>query len=61
MTLTAGRDFTTTDSAKSARVAIVNQTLAKLLFPGEDAVGRRVTWTGEVLKFIGLKEDSDSR
>jgi predicted permease len=57
MTLVAGRDFTTTDSAKAARVAIVNQTLAKLLFPGEDAVGRRVTWTGEVLKFIGLKEE----
>jgi predicted permease len=57
MRLAAGRDFTTADSDTSERVAIVNQTLAKLLFPGENAVGRRVTWTGEVLKFIGLKED----
>lgn len=57
MTLAAGRDFTTADRAKTARVAIVNQTLAKLLFPGEDAVGRRVTWTGDVLKFIGLQEE----
>lgn len=57
MTLAAGRDFTIADSAKAAHVAIVNQTLAKLLFPGEDPVGRRVTWTGEVLKFIGLQED----
>ena len=57
MTLVAGRDFTTTDRATSARVAIVNQTLAKLLYPGEDVVGRRVTWTGEVLKFVGLKEE----
>jgi predicted permease len=57
MTLVAGRDFSTTDREKSERVAIVNQTLAKLLFPGEDAVGRRVTWTGDVLKFIGLKEE----
>ena len=57
MTLVGGRDFTTMDRAKSARVAIVNQTLAKLLFPGEDVVGRRVTWTGDVLKFIGLKEE----
>jgi putative ABC transport system permease protein len=57
MTLAAGRDFSVADSAKAARVAIVNQTLAKLLFPGEDPVGRRVTWTGEVLKFIGLRED----
>jgi predicted permease len=57
MRLMAGRDFTTADLAKSQRVGIVNQTLAKLLFPGEDPIGRRVAWTGEVLKFIGLKED----
>ncbi len=57
MTLAAGRDFSTADSAKSQRVAIVNQTLAKLLFPGEDPIGRRVTWTGDVLKFIGLQEE----
>lgn len=57
MRLAAGRDFNTADLAKSQRVAIVNQTLAKLLFPGEEPLGRRVAWTGEVLKFIGLKED----
>ena len=57
MRLASGRDFSTTDLAKSQRVAIVNQTLAKLLFPGEDPIGRRVTWTGEVLKFVGLKEE----
>jgi predicted permease len=57
MKLVAGRDFDLTDSAKSARVTIVNQTLAKLLFPGLDPIGRRLTWTGDVLKFIGLKED----
>jgi hypothetical protein len=57
MTLAGGRDFTIADTAKTQRVAIVNETLAKLLFPGEDAIGRRVTWTGEVLKFVGLKEE----
>lgn len=57
MTLASGRDFTIADTAKTQRVAIVNETLAKLLFPGEDAIGRRVTWTGEVLKFVGLKEE----
>lgn len=57
MKLAAGRDFNTADLAKSQRVAVVNQTLSKLLFPGEDPIGRRVAWTGEVLKFIGLKED----
>jgi predicted permease len=57
MTLVAGRDFALGDTGTSPRVAIVNQTLAKLLFPGEDAIGRRVTWTGEVLQFIGLQEE----
>jgi putative ABC transport system permease protein len=54
----AGRDFSPNDDAKGARVAIVNQTLAKLLWPGVDPLGRRIAWTGDVLRFIGLKEDS---
>ena len=57
MKIVAGRDFDLTDKAKSARVVILNQTLAKLLYPGLDPIGRRLTWTGEVLKFVGLKEE----
>jgi predicted permease len=53
-----GRDFLPTDNGTAAKVAIVNQTLAKLLWPGVDPLGRRIAWTGEVLKFIGLKEDT---
>lgn len=56
MKLLRGRDFTLADTAKAQPVAVVNETLAKLLFPGEDPIGRRVTWAGEVLKFIGLEE-----
>jgi putative ABC transport system permease protein len=56
--LVAGRDFTANDDAKAARVAIVNQTLAKLLWPGVDPLGRRIAWTGDVLRFIGIKEDA---
>jgi putative ABC transport system permease protein len=55
--LIAGREFMTTDTREGGKVAIINQTLAKLLFPGLDPIGRRVAWTGEVLKFIGLTED----
>lgn len=55
--LLAGKEFTTTDRAGSARVAIINKTLADLLFPGLDPIGRRVAWTGEVLKFIGVSGD----
>lgn len=52
-----GRDFSTTDRAGGARVAILNKTLAERLFPGQDPIGRRVAWTGEVLKFVPISGD----
>jgi putative ABC transport system permease protein len=52
-----GRGFETTDRAGTSRVVVVNKALADRLFSGLDPIGRRVTWTGEILKFIGLKED----
>jgi putative ABC transport system permease protein len=55
--LLQGRDFLSTDREGAAKVVILNKTLADLLFPNQDPIGRRVSWTGEVLKFIGLKED----
>jgi predicted permease len=39
--LQAGRDFTEADREGSPRVAIVNDTLAARLWPGESAVGKR--------------------
>jgi hypothetical protein len=38
-------------------VAIHNQTLADRLFPGVDPIGRRVAWTGDVLRFIPVTGD----
>jgi predicted permease len=37
-----GRDFTTADGPNAPPVAVVNETLARRLFPGEDPVGRRI-------------------
>lgn len=54
--LLAGRGFESTDRPESGPVAIVNQALAERLFGSEDPIGRRVAWTGEVLKFIGMSE-----
>lgn len=58
MKLLQGRDFLATDGAAAPRVAIVNQTLAKLLWPGQDPLGRRIAWTGDVLRFIGMQENT---
>ncbi len=54
--LLSGREFNSTDRAGGPLVVILNRTLADLLFPGKDAVGQRVAWTGEVLKFVGVSD-----
>lgn len=38
----AGRDFAAADRADTPRVAIVNESMASLHFPGEDPLGRRL-------------------
>lgn len=55
--LLSGREFATTDGPTTAKVVIINKTLADLLFPNVDPLGRRVAWTGEVLKFIGISDE----
>lgn len=55
--LLAGREFATTDGPEGAKVVIVNKALADHFFPGMDPVGRRVAWTGDVLRFIGMAEN----
>jgi len=49
--LVNGRAFATTDGRDAGRVVIINQTLANKLFPHEDPIGKRVAWTGDVLRF----------
>lgn len=56
--LLQGKTFTDGDNATSTHVVILNKTIADKLFPGLDPVGRRIAWTGEVLKFIGLSENA---
>jgi putative ABC transport system permease protein len=52
-----GREFASTDVAGSAPVVILNKALADQFFPNQDPIGRRIAWTGEVLKFIGLSDE----
>jgi putative ABC transport system permease protein len=47
-----GRDFNDSDGKKGTEpVVIVSETLAKRMFPNQDAVGRHVYWTDPVLEF----------
>ena len=55
--LLSGRAFAATDEEGSAKVVIINKTLADRLFPGIDPVGKRVAWTGEVLRFSPVSGD----
>jgi predicted permease len=52
-----GREFTDNDGAKAPKVVVLNQTAADLLFGDKDPIGRRIGWTGEVLKFIGVSDE----
>ncbi|HET9986108.1 MAG TPA: ABC transporter permease [Longimicrobiales bacterium] len=58
--LIAGRDFTAGEARDSAaRVAIVGRTLAARLWPGRDAIGRRIRLDGDTtwLSIIGVAPD----
>ena len=47
MTLIRGRDFTDLDTPQTAWVAIVNTATAQELWPGEDPVGKHMTYLGQ--------------
>jgi predicted permease len=55
--LLRGRPFATTDGATSGKVVIINQTLADRVFPGEDPVGKRIAWTGDLLRFTPIRPE----
>ena len=58
--LSRGRDFTDADTAESARVVLVNQMLARRMWPGEDPLGKLVFRWSEQAPFqvIGVVGDT---
>jgi putative ABC transport system permease protein len=52
-----GRDFNDADKEGHERVVIISQSLAHLLYPGQDAVNRTMWWTDGVMKFIGISTE----
>ena len=48
-----GRGFTDHDGAAAPKVAVVNETLARRLWPGEDPIGKRLALDLEAMRFFG--------
>jgi predicted permease len=55
--LLTGREFTDGDAPGAQRVVVVNRALVDRLFPNEDPIGKRVAWTGDVLRFTPFSGD----
>ena len=58
-TLTRGRAFDSRDDEKSRRVAVVNETMAQKLWPGQDTLGRRFRFgpDGDWIEVVGVAAD----
>ena len=56
--LKAGRHFTEADHTESAKVILVNQTLANTVFPNQDPIGQSVIINREDYRIIGICGDT---
>ena len=57
MRLVAGRDVSWSDGDKAEKVVIINETIARRLWPGQDAVGQLATVIGKDVRVIGVVAD----
>jgi putative ABC transport system permease protein len=59
-TIVAGRNFTDLEVASAARVAVINDRLARDLLPGLDPVGKRIKIFGAPFDVVGLYSEPKS-
>ena len=52
-----GRDFNDGDKDGAERVVIISQSVANLLYPGQNALNRKMWWTDGVMKFVGISTE----
>ena len=61
MRLVSGRDFASSDRHESPHVIILSETMARTLFPGKDAIGRRLNYADGrdplPMEIVGIVED----
>jgi len=50
----AGRDFNDNDRTAAEPVAVISNSLAQKLFPGQDALNHHLWWTDPVIQFIPM-------
>lgn len=56
--LIEGREFTPADDEKAAGVAVVNETMARLYWNGQEAVGKRLQLKGRSMQVVGVARNS---
>jgi predicted permease len=54
----AGREFTRSDNETALAVAVINQVMAEQLWPGQDALGRRIQVKGRWLQVVGIARNA---
>src|SRR5262249_4743497 len=52
-----GRDFNDGDKDGAERVVIISQSVANLLYPGQNALNRKMWWTEGVRRFVGISTE----
>lgn len=57
MSVVAGRDFTAQDAGKGDPVVVINQTAARTLWPGQNAIGKIMRVGGDDRRVIGVVRD----
>ncbi len=55
--LIAGRDFTPADTTGTSRVILINETMARTLWPGKDPIGQTVIYVDPEREVIGVVGD----
>jgi hypothetical protein len=59
--LLVGRQFSEGDDERSPKVAILNRTLARIMWPDRSAVGERLTFQGQTIEVVGVVRDIKGR
>jgi putative ABC transport system permease protein len=60
--LLAGRDFTEKDNRDAPRVTVINESLARRFWSGQDPIGKRFEfgWAGATVEIVGVVRDTRS-